>query len=138
MATHSSILAHGQRNLADHSPSNCRIRHDLVTDQRQHTTAATRVGTCMSCSLLYPSPLHRAYHTLATQYTFVIFLFLRITYLYIFDCSGSSFLCWAFSSCGSRRCSSLWCTSFSLQELLLLGSTGSRGTGVSSCSTWAH
>ena len=138
MATHSSILAHGQRNLTDHSPSNYRIRHDLVTDQRQRTTATTRVGTCMSCSLLYPSPLHRACHILATQCTFVIFLFLRITYLYIFHCTGSSSLCWAFSSCGSRSCSSLWCTSFSLREPLLLGSTGSRCRGISSCGTWAH
>ena len=34
--------------------------------------------------------------------------------------------------------SSLWCTGFSLQWLLLLRSTGSRCTGCSSCGTWAQ
>ena len=29
--------SHGQGSLTDHSPSNCRIRHDLAT-KRQHTT----------------------------------------------------------------------------------------------------
>ena len=34
--------------------------------------------------------------------------------------------------------SSMWCTGFSLQWLLLLQSTGSRCTGFSSCSAWAQ
>ena len=39
---------------------------------------------------------------------------------------------------GSGGYSSLLCTGFSLQWLLLLRSIGSRRTGFSSCSTWAH
>ena len=39
----------------------------------------------------------------------------------------------AFSSCGEWGYSSLWCTGFSLQWLLLLRSTGSRQAGFSSC-----
>ena len=44
----------------------------------------------------------------------------------------------AFSSCGERGYSSLWCTGFSLQWLLLLRSKGSRRVGFSSCGTWAQ
>ena len=39
---------------------------------------------------------------------------------------------------GSRGCSSLWCTGFSLQWLLLLWSRGSRRTGFSSCGRQAQ
>ena len=35
-------------------------------------------------------------------------------------------------------CSSLWCTGFSLQWLLLLYSTGSRHAGFSSCGAWTQ
>ena len=38
----------------------------------------------------------------------------------------------------SRGYSSLQCTGFSLRQLLLLWSTGSRRTGFSSCGTWAQ
>ena len=46
----------------------------------------------------------------------------------IFGHVGSRCCTWAFSSCGKRGYSSLW-------RLLLLQSTGSRGTGFSSCGT---
>ena len=90
----------------------------------------------MFYSLLYPQHLHRAYHILATQYRFVVFLFLRITYIFFIAlglqcCAGLSLVV------TSGSYSSLWCTSFSLLWLLL-GSTGSRRTGFSSCSTWAQ
>ena len=46
---------------------------------------------------------------------------------------------WGFSLvAASRGYSSLWCTGFSLQWLLLLQSTGSRCTGFSSCGTRAQ
>ena len=38
----------------------------------------------------------------------------------------------------SGGCSSLWCTGFSSQWLLLLWSTGPRRAGFSSCGTWAQ
>ena len=44
----------------------------------------------------------------------------------------------AFSSCGSRGYSSLWCVGFSLRWLLLLRSMGSRHAGFSSCGTWVQ
>ena len=52
-------------------------------------------------------------------------------------------LCWVFVVdfslvVVSRDYSSLWCTDFSLQWLLLLWSTVSRHTGFCSCGTWAQ
>ena len=44
----------------------------------------------------------------------------------------------AFSSCGEQGHSSLQCTGFLLQWLLLLWSTGSRRAGFSSCGMWAQ
>ena len=60
---------------------------------------------------------------------FILFYFLKFIYFW---------LCWVFAVCGlslvavSGGYSSLWCTGFSLQWLLLR-STGSRRTGFSSC-----
>ena len=73
-----------------------------------------------------------------TQHTLTCCLFL---FFYFFN----FWLCWVFVAvCGlslvaaSRGYSSLRCTGFSLQWLLLLQSTGSRHTGFSSCGTWAQ
>ena len=59
--------------------------------------------------------------------------------LFIFGCVGSSLLCAGFSLVAAGRgYSSLWCTGFSLQWLLLLQSTGCRSTGFSSCGMQAQ
>ena len=59
-------------------------------------------------------------------------------YLFIFGCIGSSLLRVGFSLvAASGGYSSLWCTGFSLQWLLLLWSMGSRSVGFSSCGSWA-
>ena len=54
-------------------------------------------------------------------------------------------LCWVFVAAhglslvaASGDYSSVWCTGFSLQWLLLLLSMGSRCTGFSSCGLWAQ
>ena len=51
-------------------------------------------------------------------------------YLFIFGCAGYCFVCGLFLIAVSRGYSSLWCTGFSLQCLLLLRSTGSRHMGL--------
>ena len=64
------------------------------------------------------------------------FIHLFIYYLFIFGCVGSLVLRAVFSLVlASGGCSSLRCTGFSLQWLLLLQSTGSRCVGSSSCGT---
>ena len=71
---------------------------------------------------------------------FGLFLFLFfLIYLFIYF-----WLCWVFAAVRrlslvavSRVYSSLQCTGFSLQWLLLFQSTGSRHTGFSSCGSWA-
>ena len=66
-------------------------------------------------------------------YKFILF------YLFIFGCVGSSLLPAGFSLVAtSGDYSSLRCTGFSLQWLLLLQSTGSRHVGFSSCGTRAQ
>ena len=57
---------------------------------------------------------------------------------FIFGCAGSLLLRRLFSSCSEWGCSSLRCTGFLLQWLLLLQSTGSRAPSFSSRSTWAQ
>ena len=60
-------------------------------------------------------------------------------YLYIYGCIGSLLLRMGFSLvAASGGYSSLRCVGFSLQCLLLLWSTGSRGAGFSSCGTRAQ
>ena len=76
------------------------------------------------------------------------FFFNKFIYLFIFifGCIGSSLgLHWVFVAVRglslvavSGGYSSLWCTGFSLQWLLLLRSMGSRCMGFSSCGTWAQ
>ena len=51
-------------------------------------------------------------------------------YLFIFGCAGYCFVCGLFLIAVSRGYSSLWCTGFLLQCLLLLRSTGSRHMGL--------
>ena len=59
-------------------------------------------------------------------------------YLFIFGCVGSLLLGVGFSLVAeSRGSSSLRCTGFSLQWLLLSQSMGSRRAGFSSCGLWA-
>ena len=71
----------------------------------------------------------------------LLFLKKKVKFIYLFIYFG---LCWVFISAhglslvaASRGYSSLRCTSFSLQWLLLW-STGYRRTGFSSCGTWAQ
>ena len=68
-----------------------------------------------------------------------IFFLINLFYLFFFF-----WLRWVFAAVrglslvdASGVYSSLWCAGFSLRWLLLLWSTGSRGTGFSSCGTWA-
>ena len=73
-------------------------------------------------------------------YDFFLYIYINlfIIYLFIFGCVGSSLLRTGFLLvAASRGYSSLWCTGFSLQWLLLLQSTGSRRAGFSSCGSWA-
>ena len=68
-------------------------------------------------------------------------LFLHLKKLFIFGCVASSLLRVGFLQLqrgGWGGYSSLWCTGFCLQWLLLLQSTGSRCTGFSSCGSWAQ
>ena len=68
--------------------------------------------------------------------TGVLFFFLNF---YLFGFVGSSLLRAGFSLvAASGGYSSLWCSGFSLQWLLLLRSTGSRHVGFSSCDAWAQ
>ena len=74
-------------------------------------------------------------HLFSNCIFFFCFTFLKknkfiYLYVFIFDCVGSSSLCAAFSSCGERGYSSLRCTGFSLQWLLLLRSSGSQARGL--------
>ena len=70
---------------------------------------------------------------------YYLFILNKFIYLFIFGCIGSLLLCMGFSLVAvSRGYSSLQCTGFSLQWLLLLRSMGSRHTGFSSCGTWAQ
>ena len=64
-----------------------------------------------------------------------IFYFLNLFILFILFLAALGLRCCAraFSSCGEQGYSSLWCTGFSLQWLLLLRSTGSRHAGFGSC-----
>ena len=57
---------------------------------------------------------------------------------FIFGCVGSSLLCRLSLVVERGGYSSLWCTGFSLQWLLLSQSTGPRWEGFSSCSTQAQ
>ena len=92
-----------------------------------------RCPPCVSySSLLFPEMV------LVSILVFFFFFFL-------FFFSFSFWLCWVFvAACGlslvavSGGYSSLWCTGFSLQWLLLLQSTGSRRMGFSSCGTRAQ
>ena len=66
--------------------------------------------------------------------------YFKFIYLFIY-----LWLCWAFVAAyrlflvaASGGYSSLWCTGFLLQWLLLLWSTGSRHVGFSSCGMWAQ
>ena len=62
-----------------------------------------------------------------------------IYFIYLFLAALGLRCCvWAFSSCGERSYSSLWCTGFSVWWLLLLRSTGSRRVGFTSCGTRAQ
>ena len=71
-------------------------------------------------------------------------IFLHTSFSFLFFkiiCFG---LCWVFVAVlrlslvvASRDYSWLWCRGFSLQWFLLLWSTGSRGRGFNSCSSWA-
>ena len=63
---------------------------------------------------------------------FVLFIYLFLSALGLRCCAR------AFSSCSEQGYSSLWCTGFLLQWLLLLWSTGSRRAGSSSCGTRAQ
>ena len=63
------------------------------------------------------------------------FFSINFIYLFIFGCVGSSLLCGLSLVGGNGGYSSLRCGGFSLQWLLLLRSTGSRGEGFSSCGT---
>ena len=66
------------------------------------------------------------------------FFLIFIIYLLIFGWVGSSLLRTGFSLvAASGGYSSLRCACFSLRWLLLLGSTGSRCVGFSSCGSWA-
>ena len=60
-----------------------------------------------------------------------IYLFLLLPELGLRCCALLSLVA------ASRGYSSLWCTGFSLRQLLLLQSTGSRHAGFSSCGMWA-
>ena len=70
----------------------------------------------------------------------LLYLFLKSKFIYlVLAALGLRCCAWAFSLvAASGGCSSLWCTGFSLQWLLLLQSTGSRLAGFSSCGTWAQ
>ena len=75
-----------------------------------------------------------------SQYSFICFYQKVLIYLFIYF-----WLHWVFVAArglslvaASRGYSSLWCSGFSLQWLLLLQSTGSRCTGFSSCGTWTQ
>ena len=70
--------------------------------------------------------------------TFFFFFFFILFILLFFGCVGSSLLHAGFSLvAASGGYSSLQCTGFSLQWLLLLQNTGSRSTGFSSCGSQA-
>ena len=75
----------------------------------------TKIG--LSCCLL-ASPITVSFYNVPCWEISKQFFFIN---LFIFGCIGSS----------------LQCTGFSLQWLLLLQSTGSRHAGFSSCGTWA-
>ena len=78
--------------------------------------------------------------SLALMVVMVFCFFKRLLFLILFI----YWLHWVFAACGlslvvvSRGCSSLQCTGFSSQWLLLLQSVGSRWAGFGSCSTRAQ
>ena len=61
-----------------------------------------------------------------------------LLFFFLLVAPGLHCFVWAFSSCRKWGYSSLWCTGFSLQSLLLLTSPGSRCSGFGSGSTWAQ
>ena len=66
------------------------------------------------------------------------FLFLKLFYLFTFDCAGSLLLCRLLSNCGkqgllSSGVQASHCSGFSYREALALGCVGFR-----SCSVWAQ
>ena len=68
----------------------------------------------------------------------IFFNLKKILFIY-FGCIGFLLLCMGFLQLWlAGGFSSLQCTDFLLQRLLLLRSTGSRCTGFSSCGTWAQ
>ena len=72
-------------------------------------------------------------HPLTVQALLLLLLFIY------FGCAGYLLLCTGFLWLPrAGGCPSLRCTSFSLQRLLSLQSTGSRHKGFSSCSVWAQ
>lgn len=65
-------------------------------------------------------------------WSFFFFSSNTFKFLFIFDCSGSFFLCE-----GCEGYSSVTCSGFSLSWLLLLWSVSSRASGLSICGSWA-
>ena len=86
----------------------------------------------------HKSQLNSTSHKLEKKISTIAFsLFIFNKFIYFLAALGLRCCARAFSSCGERGLLFMWCTSFSLQWLLLLWSTGSRRAGFSSCGSRA-
>ena len=106
-----------------------------------HGQVFTWSGSYLSISLSSPTTLCFACVDLSPMAVqqFLFFFLILFIYLFIFGCIGSSWQHAGLSLvAASRGYSSLQCTGFSLQWLLLLWSTDSRRVGFSSCGMQAQ
>ena len=95
---------------------------------------ASLLSPALAGGFFTPEPLGKS-NTLNIEYMSFFFFFFKI-YLFIVAL-GLCCCTRAFSTYSKQGCSSLWCSCFSLQWLLLLWSSGSRHRGFSSRVTQA-
>ena len=119
-----SCLIVGRLGNRGRPHSNCGIlRYNLVM-------CLTKLRKKQHHPNLYCSSFHDSFTTGCHCFTCIpslLLYFLKLFYLFTFDCAGSLLLCRLFSPCSGPGSSLWWCGSFSLRWFLLLWSMGFRG-----------
>ena len=129
-----SCLIVGRLGNRGRPHSNCGIlRYNLVM-------CLTKLRKKQHHPNLYCSSFHDSFTTGCHCFTCIpslLLYFLKLFYLFTFDCAGSLLLCRLFSNCGKQGCSrdvqASHCSGFSCCGAPALGCVGFR-----SCSAWAR